>query len=82
MRWLCWLPIRSQIALAGGIGLGFKIFGKTPFRRSVVVDLCTDLDFFEALNAHYRTEEEATPKTLPDRIMAKVFWIEVKTAIS
>ena len=59
--------------MAGGIGLGFKIFGKTPFRRSVDVDLSTDLDFFEALNDHYRTEEEATPKTLPDRIMAKVF---------
>ena len=63
----------TQIALAGGIGLGFKIFGKTPFRRSVDVDLTTDLEFFQELNDHYRTEEEATPKRLRDKIMAKVF---------
>lgn len=62
-----------QIALAGSIGLGFKIFGKTPFRRSADVDLSTDLEFFEALDDHYRTEEQAHPKNLPERIMARVF---------
>jgi hypothetical protein len=32
-----------QIAVAGGIGLAFKIFGRTPFNRSDQVDLHSDL---------------------------------------
>ncbi|KAK8845633.1 hypothetical protein IAR55_006349 [Kwoniella newhampshirensis] len=62
------------IALAGGIGLGFKIFGRTPFHRSKDVDLTTDLDFFDALNDYYQQEKEDNqPKNVKDKIMAKLF---------
>ena len=64
----------NQIALAGGIGLAFKIFGRTPFHRSKEVDLFTDLDFFEALTDHYQQrKDEAPPPNLKDKIMAKIF---------
>jgi len=59
--------------LAGGIGLGFKIFGKTPFHHSKDVDLHTDLDFFDALDAHYEKEIENGPHGVKEKIMAKLF---------
>jgi len=59
--------------LAGGIGLGFKIFGKTPFQHSKDVDLHTDLDFFNALDDHYTNEAEGAPSGLKEKIMAKLF---------
>ncbi|WWD22589.1 hypothetical protein CI109_107082 [Kwoniella shandongensis] len=62
------------IALAGGIGLGFKIFARTPFRRSKDVDLTSDLDFFENLTNYYsQKKEENPPNTVKDKIMAKLF---------
>ncbi|ORY25456.1 putative amino acid transporter [Naematelia encephala] len=62
------------IALAGGIGLGFKIFQRTPFHHSKDVDLVTDLDFFDALNNHYQQEkDESPPTTIKDKLMAKLF---------
>ncbi|WRT65955.1 uncharacterized protein IL334_002906 [Kwoniella shivajii] len=62
------------IALAGGIGLGFKIFGRTPFHRSKDVDLVTDLEFFDALNDYYQNQKDENPPTsVKDKILAKVF---------
>ncbi|KAL5334342.1 amino acid permease/ SLC12A domain-containing protein [Aspergillus crustosus] len=61
------------IALAGLIGIGWKIVKRTPFRKSEDVDLVSGLDFFDALTEHYRVEREAAPVTVKDKIMAKVF---------
>ncbi|OCF41832.1 amino acid transporter [Kwoniella heveanensis CBS 569] len=62
------------IALAGGIGLGFKIFGRTRFWRAKEIDLQTDLTFFEALNDHYQNKkDEDGPANLKDKILAKIF---------
>ncbi|WVQ79668.1 hypothetical protein IAT38_001768 [Cryptococcus sp. DSM 104549] len=62
------------IALAGGIGLGFKIVQRTPFHRAKDIDLTTDVEFFEALNQHYQQQtDEAPPATLKDKIVAKIF---------
>ncbi|KAJ4345390.1 uncharacterized protein N0V89_011520 [Didymosphaeria variabile] len=61
------------IALAGGIGLGWKIFKRTSFRHAKDIDLTSGLQFFEALTEYYQHEREATPATLKDKIMAKVF---------
>ncbi|KAL6231033.1 hypothetical protein BDW75DRAFT_233944 [Aspergillus navahoensis] len=49
------------IALASGIGIGWKILKRTPFRRSKDVDL------------YYRHEREAAPVTVKDKIMARIF---------
>ncbi|KAJ0424043.1 amino acid permease/ SLC12A domain-containing protein [Aspergillus carlsbadensis] len=61
------------IALAGVIGIGWKIFKCTPFHKSKDVDLVSDLEFFDALTEHYRHEREAAPVTVKDKIMAKIF---------
>jgi amino acid transporter len=61
------------IALAGGIGLAFKIFGRTPFHRSDQVDLHSDLEFFEALSEYYQRQRDEEPETVKDKIMARLF---------
>ncbi|ODN75770.1 hypothetical protein L202_05779 [Cryptococcus amylolentus CBS 6039] len=62
------------IALAGGIGLGWKIFARTPFRKPSDVDLETDLDFFDALTDYYQQQkDEGPPATLRDKILEKIF---------
>jgi amino acid transporter len=63
----------DQIALAGGIGLAFKIFGRTPFHRSDQVDLHSDLEFFEALSEYYQRQRDEEPVTVKDKIMARLF---------
>jgi hypothetical protein len=71
-RYTCTHP-DLQIALAGGIGLAFNIFGRTPFHRAKDVDLYTDLDFFDALDDHYEREKEGRPIGVKEKILAKVF---------
>ncbi|KAL4969641.1 amino acid permease/ SLC12A domain-containing protein [Aspergillus stella-maris] len=61
------------IALASLIGIGWKIFKRTPFHKSKDVDLASNLEFFDALAEHYRHEREAKPMTVKDKIMAKIF---------
>ncbi|KAI1829236.1 hypothetical protein DTO006G1_9826 [Penicillium roqueforti] len=61
------------IALASAIGIGWKIFKRTPFHKSKDVDLFSGLDFFDTLTEHYRQEREAAPVTVKDKIMSKVF---------
>ena len=61
------------IALAGAIGLGWKIIKRTPFHRKEDVDLASGLEFFEALTEHYRHEREAAPVTVKDKILARIF---------
>ncbi|KAK2805089.1 hypothetical protein FQN50_006334 [Emmonsiellopsis sp. PD_5] len=61
------------IALAGGIGIVWKIVKRTKFRRSKDIDLVTGLQYFEALTEHYRREREEAPVTVKDKIMAKLF---------
>ncbi|KAJ4017587.1 hypothetical protein NW766_003652 [Fusarium irregulare] len=61
------------IALAGSIGLGWKLFKKTPFYRASEVDLVSHLYFFDALTEYYRHEREASPQNLKDKILAKIF---------
>ncbi|WVR04390.1 hypothetical protein IAU60_001392 [Kwoniella sp. DSM 27419] len=62
------------IALAGGIGLGFKIFDKTRFWRKKEVDLQSDVAFFDSLTEYYQNvREEAGPLNLKDRILEKIF---------
>ncbi|WWC63552.1 uncharacterized protein I303_106156 [Kwoniella dejecticola CBS 10117] len=62
------------IALAGGIAIGFKTFGKTPFYRSKDVDLQSDLEFFQALDDHYQRQKDENPPTgVKDKVMAKLF---------
>ncbi|RBR25608.1 uncharacterized protein FIESC28_01571 [Fusarium coffeatum] len=61
------------IALAGSIGLGWKLFKKTRFHRASEVDLVSHLYFFDALTEHYRHEREAAPQNLKDKILAKIF---------
>ncbi|KAL2860296.1 amino acid permease/ SLC12A domain-containing protein [Aspergillus pseudodeflectus] len=61
------------IALASVIGIGWKIFKRTPFHKSKDVDLVSDLEFFDTLTEHYRHEREAAPVTVKDKIMAKIF---------
>nr|XP_019001971.1 amino acid transporter [Kwoniella mangroviensis CBS 8507]OCF65432.1 amino acid transporter [Kwoniella mangroviensis CBS 8507] len=62
------------IALAGGIGLGFKIFARTPFHRSKDVDLVSDLEFFDALTNYYQQVKDDNPPTsVKDKILAKIF---------
>ncbi|WVQ65195.1 uncharacterized protein L199_003368 [Kwoniella botswanensis] len=62
------------IALAGGIGLGFKLFARTPFHRSKDVDLVSDLEFFDALTNYYQQVKDDNPPTsVKDKILAKIF---------
>ncbi|PNP83887.1 hypothetical protein FNYG_02575 [Fusarium nygamai] len=61
------------IALAGSIGLGWKLFKKTRFHRASEVDLVSHLYFFDILTEHYRHEREAAPQNFKDRILAKIF---------
>ncbi|RDW86477.1 uncharacterized protein DSM5745_03119 [Aspergillus mulundensis] len=61
------------IALASIIGIGWKIFKRTPFHKSIDVDLASGLEFFDALTEHYRHERETAPVTVKDKIMAKIF---------
>ncbi|OJJ00289.1 hypothetical protein ASPVEDRAFT_149252 [Aspergillus versicolor CBS 583.65] len=61
------------IALASVIGIGWKVFKRTPFHRSKDVDLSSGLEFFDSLTEHYQQERESVPITTKDRIMAKIF---------
>lgn len=61
------------IGLALVIGIGWKLVKRTPFRRSVEVDLTSGLELFDALTDHYRREKEAMPDGMKDKILAKVF---------
>ncbi|THW48958.1 putative amino acid transporter [Aureobasidium pullulans] len=64
------------IALAGGIGIVWKVVKGTRFHRSKEVDLASDCDFFDALTEHYRGEREAEgakSSTVKGRIMSKLF---------
>ncbi|KAF5567866.1 amino acid transporter [Fusarium napiforme] len=61
------------VALAGSIGLGWKLFKKTQFHRASEVDLVSHLYFFDVLTEHYRHEREAAPQNLKDKILAKIF---------
>ncbi|KAJ5584726.1 uncharacterized protein N7459_004526 [Penicillium hispanicum] len=61
------------IALAAVIGIGWKVFKRTKFHRSKDIDLISGLEFFDALTDHYRSEQEALPVTLKDKIVAKLF---------
>ncbi|KAK5027183.1 hypothetical protein LTR13_009578 [Exophiala sideris] len=61
------------IALAGGIGLFWKIFKRTPFRRAADIDLTSGLQFFDALTEYYRHQRDEAPVTYKDKIMAKIF---------
>jgi len=64
------------IALAGGIGLVWKVVKGTRFQRSKVTDLVSGCEFFDALTEFYRNEREADgagADTLRGRVMAKLF---------
>ncbi|KAI4729971.1 putative amino acid transporter [Aureobasidium sp. EXF-10728] len=64
------------IALAGGIGLVWKIVKRTRFLRSKEVDLLSGCDFFDALTEHYRNPretDEVTQDNWKRRIMDKLF---------
>ncbi|KAL4731387.1 hypothetical protein ACLX1H_000353 [Fusarium chlamydosporum] len=61
------------IALAGSIGLGWKLFKRTHFHRASEVDLVSHLYFFDVLTEHYNHEREAAPQNLKDKILAKIF---------
>ncbi|KAF2639693.1 hypothetical protein P280DRAFT_550394 [Massarina eburnea CBS 473.64] len=61
------------IALAGGIGIYWKIMKRTPFYRCEDVDLSSGLEHFEKLTEYYKNEREAAPETLKDKIIAKIF---------
>lgn len=61
------------IGLALVIGISWKLVKRTPFRRSVEVDLTNGLELFDDLTDYYRREREATPDGLKDKILAKVF---------
>ncbi|KUJ06754.1 uncharacterized protein LY89DRAFT_743666 [Mollisia scopiformis] len=61
------------IALAGGIGVAWKIVKRTPLHHSKDVDLSTNLKFFEALTEYYRNEREAAPISVKDKMLAKLF---------
>ncbi|KAH7234844.1 amino acid permease-domain-containing protein [Fusarium redolens] len=61
------------IALAGSIGLGWKLFKKTRFHRASEVDLVSHLYFFGVLTEHYRHERETAPQNLKDKILASIF---------
>jgi amino acid transporter len=63
----------SQIALAGLIGVGFKIFAKTKFQRAKDIDLVSDVEFFQLLDEHYKHEKEIQPESQVQRIVNKVF---------
>ncbi|KAH0285379.1 putative amino acid transporter [Aureobasidium namibiae CBS 147.97] len=64
------------IALAGGIGLVWKVVKGTRFQRSKETDVVSGCEFFDALTEHYRNEREADgagADTLRGRVMAKLF---------
>ncbi|EED24640.1 amino acid transporter, putative [Talaromyces stipitatus ATCC 10500] len=61
------------IALAGSIGIIWKIVKRTPFHKSTEVDLQSGLDFFETLTEHYQQERENVPSSLKERIVVKIF---------
>jgi amino acid transporter len=64
------------IALAGGIGLVWKVVRGTRFRRSKEIDLALGCKFFDALTEHYYDEREAEGTRFNSPrgwIMAKLF---------
>ncbi|CAD0082719.1 unnamed protein product [Aureobasidium vineae] len=64
------------IALAGGIGLIWKIVKRTHFQRSKEVDLVSGCDFFDALTDYYRDRRETDGVTQGNwkrRVMDKLF---------
>lgn len=63
------------IALAGGIGVVWKIVKGTRFHRSKETDLVSGCDFFDALTEHYRTQrysDGAGTDTFKKRVMARL----------
>lgn len=63
-----------KIALAGGLGLGFKVFARTPFHRSKDVDLKSDLDFLDAIDSYYQDFKDDHPSTaFQEKILVKIF---------
>jgi amino acid transporter len=61
------------IALAGGIGILWKIIKRTPFHEPKDVDLTSGIHFFESLTEYYQQEREAVAENFQDKIMAKIF---------
>lgn len=64
------------IALAGGIGVVWKVVKGTRFQQSKETDLVSGCEFFDALPEHYcneRETDEAGTGTLRGRVMAKLF---------
>ena len=61
------------IALAGGIGICWKVFRLTRFWRAKEVDLVSGLQFFEMLTDYYQHIRDNSPVTYKDKIMAVLF---------
>lgn len=59
--------------MAALIGVGFKIFAKTKFQRAKDIDLVSDVEFFQALDDHYKHEKEIKPDSKVQQIVTKVF---------
>ncbi|KAK4633946.1 hypothetical protein CLAFUR0_03751 [Fulvia fulva] len=64
------------IALAGGIGICWKIFKRTRFWRATEVDLVSGLEFFETLTEHYQHIQDGTPVTSKDKIMSALVCVK------
>jgi amino acid transporter len=62
-----------QIGLATVIAIFWKIFKRTKWHKSKDVDLHSGLEFFEALDEHYRQERENDPPSKFGRALEKVF---------
>ena len=85
--WICFTAaVRAQnierqsylphLALAGGIGVVWKVVKGTRFQQSKETDLVSGCEFFDALPEHYcneRETDEAGTGTLRGRVMAKLF---------
>uniref|UniRef100_A0A8H7K7P5 Amino acid permease/ SLC12A domain-containing protein n=1 Tax=Bionectria ochroleuca TaxID=29856 RepID=A0A8H7K7P5_BIOOC len=61
------------IGLATVIAIFWKIFKRTKWHKSKDVDLHSGLEFFEALDEHYRQERENDPPSKFGRALEKVF---------
>ncbi|CAH0052283.1 unnamed protein product [Clonostachys solani] len=61
------------IGLATVIAIFWKIFKRTAWHKSKDVDLRSGLEFFEALDDHYRQERENDPPSKFGRALEKVF---------
>lgn len=65
--------IVSQIALAGTIGIVWKVVKRTPFYECTDVDLRSGLELFDALTEHYEQERDNVPSSPKERITNKLF---------